>query len=380
MEEALHKRFQQMHYHTLVTDNQKNGRLYFDSEAGQLYLLDKLAHLLLEGLNAGLTAQALCQHLADPEPDCLERLSTLKEHWWNIGLLVGAKDEATPDAYLYVINLLATKEPVTVKTTIKAVHEHLQKTHPLYTGDDTPDSVITVSEQTQNDREAIQILVNGQPKHFCQTLDEALISCAYEIGELATHEFPRMLVAHAAAVCSEQQVILMPAVAGSGKSTLSTALLQQGYHIINDDIVPVNFNGTLTAINSPVKIKSGSWPVLGALYPELMQADVVQRADQLKMRQWLPPEEMRCLPGSTYQATAIVVPEYNPDKAASITSLNPTQSLQALLQAEPYFPHRLTRPYLKAILNWLEPIPAWRMNYQTIDQAIDMLDSISLIK
>ena len=71
----------------------------------------------------------------------------------------------------------------------------------------------------------------------------------------------------------------------------------------------------------------------------------------------------------------IVIPEYNPDRAASIKPLNPTESLQALVQAEPHFPHRLTRPYLQEIINWLEPIPAWRMNYQTTDEAVGMLES-----
>ena len=169
-----------------------------------------------------------------------------------------------------------------------------------------------------------------------------------------------------------QGKILIPAQTGKGKSTLTACLLKQGFQLINDDVVPVNADGSVTALNLPLKIKSGSWDVISPLYPELNHLRPVER--QHICLKYLPiTADERCQHGSQHTLDWLIVPEYAPEFPPVCRQLAGTEALAALLAAEPHLTQTLTPDYLQQIVRWVTGLKAFSLRYRSSEEALSLL-------
>jgi|GEM_PF-3234440 len=353
-------------------------QLIFRQEDGLLHVPNAEATLLWQTLRAGVSVAEICGQIAaeHEQAECSAKLAQLQTQWQQQGLL--AQSPAPPSAACYCQWIQPSQEPVAIYTNHLAIHEYVAYVYQacrLAGYDDNAVTSITILFRESHN--AYQLFINQALKYEYLEKDRCLIALCYEVGELATHEEPRLLVFHAAAVAYRENTLLMPAQAGSGKTTLTATLLAHHAQLINDDIVPLNHDGTVTAINQPLKIKAGAWGVVGELYPTLEALPAVQRPDGIWMKHLSLPVSQVCQAGSHHAVQVVVVPEFNPAVAApSLMALNPVQTLQQLLAAEPYFPHKLTKPYLKRLLQWLAPLPGYKITYSNSQDAMLLLDTI----
>ncbi|UOG91349.1 MAG: hypothetical protein L3K52_14255 [Candidatus Thiothrix sulfatifontis] len=354
-------------------------QLIFRQEDGLLHVPDTEALLVWQALRSGISVVDICTQIAaqHEQAECLAKLNQLQTQWQAQGLLDQLSAPPHPTA-CYCQWIQPAQEPVAVYTNYLAIHEYIAYVYRACLLAESHNSVAAsltiVFQEPQN---TYQLFVNQTLKHEHLSKDQALIVLCYEIGELATHEEPRLLVFHAAAVAYRENTLLMPAQAGRGKTTLTATLLAHNAQLINDDIVPLNHDGTVTAINQPLKIKAGAWDVVGLLYPELERLPAVQRPDGIWMKHLSLPAALVCQAGSRYSVQVMVVPEFNQDAAVpTLVALNPVQTLQHLLAAEPYFTHTLTRPYLQRLLQWLAPLPGYKITYSNSQDAMLLLDTI----
>ena len=346
--------------------------LFFQIGGEELHCLDSVQTLILEGFQRGFSAEEICSSLnKNSEDGALDYVRALQKHWEESGLLE-LNSFNSGNNYSYQAYFLLGFSSVAFYSEYFELYERLIELFPLQKKLVAPDHLIEVK---CSDTSVIELLIDGESRHQCHSFDQLLIACLFEMGELATHEFPRLFVAHAAAVRNESQVLLMPGHAGQGKSTLTAGLIKKGYQLINDDIVPINFDGSLVAINSPLKIKSGSWSVLSNLYPELDEIKPVMRADDQLMK-LVPQAEHSCAAGSTHMPTAIIIPEYSPKCEPELIQLEKGEGLSSILLTEPFLPHRLSRQYLQAIADWQAELPVWRVRYKHTDEAAQLLASL----
>lgn len=350
------------------------GKLVFRCSDGLLHSLDPNGELLLEAFHKGFSVDELTEYFQDTGSavTCNQQLTLARQEWLELGLL-DQKERYSP----YRLLLSPGLETIEVTTNSQVLFTYLQGCYQSVSVDkEQVMSAISIQQNEVDD--TFEILVNGQKKHRATHLEEAILAVCYEIGEEATHEEPRLLVAHAAALTRNENVWLFPAQTGSGKSTLTANLIKHGYKLINDDVVPINHDGTVTALNLPLKIKSGAWETLTPLYPALQGNEIILRADNLQMKNLALSKYSLCQAGSTHRINGMIVPKFDRwQLEPSSEQLSPNQKLQAFLQAEPYFPHRLTRPYLQKVIDWLEPIPAWSIKYSNSEQALDLIHKIS---
>jgi len=350
-------------------------QLIFRQEDGLLHVPDANAALLWQIMRSGLDAKTICTELASVEEQtaCTEKMRQLHTYWQTQGLLEQA---SLNPANGYTLIIQPALEPIAIYTDEVDIYQYARR---LYQACqiDTNAEIAAHLQILSDANDHYQLSVNGVLKHVGIDKHKALIALCYEIGELATHEAPRLLVFHAAAVAYAGQVLLMPAQAGQGKTTLTATLLQHQAKLINDDIVPLNHDGTVTAINQPLKIKSGAWDILEQLYPDLLGLPSVLRQDGIVMKHVSLPMARLCMAGSCHRVTGIVVPEFkSAPTIPTLERLSPTQTLQHLLAAEPFFPHKLTRTYLQSLLNWLQPLPGYKITYGNSQDALAMLDGI----
>ena len=220
--------------------------------------------------------------------------------------------------------------------------------------------------------DAWQLRCNGRPAAHGATADAALVSVLGQAIELACQAEDRLLVVHGAGLAMpDGRGLLLVAPGGSGKTTLAAALNAGGLGLLSDDVVPVRRDGRLLALNTPLCLKAGSWPVLAAWRPELATARTLLRYGQAV--RYLPPW------GAAIQAPLplglLLFPRYRPGQPAATEPLTPEAALHALVAAEAVI-RGLDQAKLDALARWISAVPAYALTYPDLASGLAAVQTL----
>jgi hypothetical protein len=180
-----------------------------------------------------------------------------------------------------------------------------------------------------------------------------------------------LILLHAAGVSWQGHGLVFPALGGSGKTTLTAALIKHGFDYINDDVIPLLRNShELVSLPFSLSIKSGSWPLLQSLYPQLEGLEVF--ASQERSIKYLPPPP-KSIQTHTYSAKHIILPVYQAGATASLEPLHTVSALQAIIEGESALHLPLNKADIKALISWLSGLTCHRLTYDELNPAVTLL-------
>jgi hypothetical protein len=112
-------------------------------------------------------------------------------------------------------------------------------------------------------RDGIRIDAGHAPSHLLGAL-------VWSVNRWALDDVSRdRLLLHAGGVVREDGIaVLLPAPSESGKSTLTTGLLDRGLAYLSDEAVALDPDGTLTGYPKPLSIDRGAWSLLSHHSPD----------------------------------------------------------------------------------------------------------------
>lgn len=179
---------------------------------------------------------------------------------------------------------------------------------------------------------------------------------------------------HAGAVATPTGCLLLCGDSGAGKSTLLAGLLNAGFGFVADDIVPLE-KGTrlIRPVPLAISIKQGSWPTIGALFPELAEASVV-RLGARRMRYLWPRSGTASADTAGRPAAAVLFPRYEKGTPVKLTRLDQLRSLTLLGEGGSILPP--TDAGLAEFLEWWRCLAAYEISYGCLDDAIRMVRSL----
>jgi hypothetical protein len=213
---------------------------------------------------------------------------------------------------------------------------------------------------------------------FVLTCDDRVVDCL-DTPPAARWAMVRQLVStstrrswlallHAGAVASPAGCVLLCGDSGAGKSSLLAGLVHAGFPFMADDIVPLEGGSRLVwPVPLAISIKNGSWPVIGALFPELADAPEIYFGAR-RMRFFWP--ECRAVDADApgHPAAAVLFPRYLKDAPVALTRLDPAQSLTLLGEGGSLLP--TTDAGLAEFLMWWGRLPAYQLAYGRLDEAV----------
>jgi len=177
---------------------------------------------------------------------------------------------------------------------------------------------------------------------------------------------------HAAAVSRDGQSILLPGVSGIGKSTLTAYLVGHGFAYLGDDSIAMAMDDwSLRPLPTQLSLKSGSWPILELLYPELPLLQTVHyygrdvRYVQVKKTQ-----SAGCAP------SLMLFPSYAPDNNTLVRPLTPFHALMRLLDGNMYLDHPATETKLEELIRFVEQTPAYDLSYADLANAKSAIEEL----
>ena len=180
-----------------------------------------------------------------------------------------------------------------------------------------------------------------------------------------------LIAIHAAALSLGDSCVVFPGNCGVGKTTLSAALIKDGFKYFTDDTAILD-RKTLRVISVPVslRIKEGSWETVQKIFDESFSMTEHAASEGRKIRYLSPPE------GSTAQGNepgdlvkALVFPKYSPEFKTSVQPISRLDAIRRLQECGYDLGACLNRSRVVELLNWIKSVDCYEMNIGLLSEA-----------
>ena len=213
------------------------------------------------------------------------------------------------------------------------------------------DSIIGSSEQSARIIESLQWAINRQ----------------VIIGACADR-----LILHAGGVVRDGAAIVLPAVMESGKTTLTTGLLDRGCGYLSDEAIAVDHDLTVEGYPKPLSIDPGSWDLFR--HHEPMVAPPLQGYLEQQWQVAVPPIAPVV---RTSRLGALVFPTYEAGAATSLEAMSPATVVRQGAHCT-FVPPSSTIPTarLRDIAAIAAAVPVYRLISGDLQEACDAVLSV----
>jgi HprK-related kinase A len=192
------------------------------------------------------------------------------------------------------------------------------------------------------------------------------------IGERLHH----LLLFHSACLERDGSALLMPAVPGSGKSTLCAALAHRGWRLLSDEFgACLPESGRMIAMLKPIALKNRSIDVireyapeaeLGPLFPKTRKGTVAHMA--------APPQAVRHR-HETAAPGLVVLPRWREGGGTTIEPLTPDEMFRALA-FNSFNYAALGATGFNAVIALVRASRGYRLEYTDLDDAVRTLERL----
>lgn len=209
---------------------------------------------------------------------------------------------------------------------------------------------------------------------------EAVAECAEDSGlvpavkqlvrQIAVDRHPFLVSVHAGVVSFGNGCVLLPAAAGSGKTTLTAALIHAGAIYFSDEIALLD-EATLAVSPVPLSltVKDGSLGPLRELYPAIDALPVHVREDHVRVRYLPPPRACLPTPDALEPTRWIVFPTFAPTADTALRPIKRPAALRRLLDESFVCRPRLTRANAESLVQWMRGVECHELPFSNADTA-----------
>lgn len=182
-----------------------------------------------------------------------------------------------------------------------------------------------------------------------------------------------LLDLHAGAVGGRDGLVLLPAPPGSGKSTLTMALMHAGFDYFSDEVALLGDDLTATPFPLALCVKDSGLDVAARMYPAVRALPVHARGDGKRVA-YLPPEPARVPPHDLRRpVAAIVFPRFAPRACGQLQPLAKQAALAQLLSQCLGVAPALGIDHVRALVAWIRSIPCYELAFADLDAAVRVI-------
>jgi HprK-related kinase A len=227
-------------------------------------------------------------------------------------------------------------------------------------------------------RPQIDLLYDGQKVFQPLPAPQALPMFEWGMNWCISTRANRYLMVHAAVMERDGHALILPAPPGSGKSTLTAALVGRGgWRLLSDELTLLRLeDGLLIPNPRPVSLKNQSIDVIRRYLPDavlsppvtdtikgtvaLMRAptDSVQRGEQTAMPAW------------------VIFPKYEAGAATSLEPIAPAHTFMELA-GNSFNYTLLAQRGFRAMERLIDQVQGYRFRYSELDEALDQMSRLT---
>lgn len=378
-----------------------DGGILFSEGSRDLYVLNATAAFvwccLEDGLKRNQIVATVEREYGVASAEAKSQIDGLLLQWKELGLLAGTEqgrdptqpwgreeechaavcqNNEPPPAYSErFYELLSTSFRLRYRTAAQESAVHPVLAH-LETQAPTAEQV--TGADLVRDGEAHLLMVNGRVKERCALLNQLAPLVKWALLVEAINSHPYVLYVHAGVVRCATGCLLLPAEPGSGKTSLTAALIHAGFAYLSDEVALLEEN-TLHVRPVPVSLclKNSAWELLAPRYPELRDLTIHHRWDGKIVRYLNPPAATLDLePDRSHPVRWIVFPKYSPQARTALRPLGKADALHRLLKQCLAMPAPLDQVKVASLVRWISEIPCYELPMSSLDEAVALVDHL----
>ncbi|KUM26163.1 aldolase [Mesorhizobium loti] len=178
------------------------------------------------------------------------------------------------------------------------------------------------------------------------------------------------LALHAAAVLSNERIVLLCGNPGAGKTTLTLALVHAGFGFASDDVTLLDAKGQGVGLPFAPAVKAGAWPLLAEYYPDIAAVPVCRRPDRRRVRFAVPRE---FVPPSPAPIGSVIQLHRGRDAKACLEPVDPASALRILLNGASARGRELSGTAFDVLTRLIGSAQTYRLIYSKLDDAVELI-------
>jgi hypothetical protein len=212
---------------------------------------------------------------------------------------------------------------------------------------------------------------DGEELTFGSRLSVALRAVG-EVNNLAVASVPDQLVFHAGAVSDDGRGVLLPGGSNHGKSTLTAALITDGFRYLTDEAAAITEDLHIRPFAKSIALDPGSFP----LFPELAPSGrLVGLSRAVAGREWhVDPVRVGPVSGPAPVA-AVICPRWRAGAATRVSPVEPVEALHLLL-GDTFEFSRGGPGVFGCLVELVQSVPVVKLSYGETAAAVDAVREI----
>jgi hypothetical protein len=196
-----------------------------------------------------------------------------------------------------------------------------------------------------------------------------LVKAAFWQAAINAHRF--LYYFHAGAVGTDTHCIILPAAAGSGKSSLTGALVHRGFRYFSDEVALIEPGFRVAPMPLAMAIKSTGWDLMARYFPVIPRLAVHIRTDAKALRYLPPPRGSRA--AAPLPVSHIFFPKYQADAGTKLEPVSRSDALGRLMGECLALSQRLDRGNVEQLLAWIRGVDCYSLTFDSLDDAVGLI-------
>ena len=186
------------------------------------------------------------------------------------------------------------------------------------------------------------------------------------------HDF--LFYIHAGVVGTGNGCVLLPAQAGSGKSSLTAALTHRGFLYFSDEVALIQRSDfRVPPMSLAICVKSTGWELMAKYFPNIADLQMHWRDDGKRVRYIPPPDSAGLAPAPV---THIVFPKHDAEARTAIHPISQSQALGRLMDECLALRQRLDHRIVQELVNWIKGVSCYSLTFSSLDEAVDAVTEV----
>lgn len=366
----------------------------FSEQAQCLLGLNESAALIVRGLQQRVAAAEIARSLADkaqvPQPEAEQwiaaTLDALRAHGMlGDGPAVSAAVAEEADAPAGVLpyerfeperqlsyRLLDTHALIRFGRAFQADWVHSVLGHLATDGAAPPDIVIDIRATDLPDGELrSDVYRDGTPMDCAMRVSRLAPVVKSVLWQAAINAHDFMLYVHAGVVGMDESCVLFPAAPGSGKSSLTVALVHRGFGYFSDEVALIGPAFQVSPMPLAMAIKEPGWDLIARYYPRLMRRPVHIRHDAKAIRYLPPPAD--ALRRRPLPVSHIIFPRFDPSARTALEPMTRAEALRRLIDECLAMRLSLDEAKVRRLMGWIGGIACFGLAFSSLDEAVELV-------
>ncbi len=210
----------------------------------------------------------------------------------------------------------------------------------------------------------------------CTALEAVVPMVKAALIRIAIGRAAAFAVVHAAAVCRDGPVVILPGPAGTGKSTLAANLVLDGWTLAADDITVLGHDHSFPVRPLPTALclKTDAWPVIATTAPEVERLTVHRRADGQFVRYFSPRRDREPTGAAASVPIGLIAfPRYMSGAAPSVRHLGLIEAFERFLPQFYPVSNRFDEETIDRLIGLLRRAPTIEVCYGDGSEAVNAI-------